>query len=386
MSKIKVENLTKIFGKKEKEGIKLLKEGYCKKEILEKKGLTVGVNNASFEIESNEIFVIMGLSGSGKSTLLRCLNRLIKPSFGSIKIGDTNITKLDKEKLREIRREKFAMVFQNFGLLPFRTIKENTEFGLELYNLSKAQKEQRACDALKKVGLLGWEDKYPKELSGGMQQRVGLARALAVDPEILLMDEPFSALDPLIKKDMQDLLLDLYDELDKTIIFITHDLDEALRLGDKIAIMKDGQIVQIGTSEEILTNPKNDYVKDFIKNVNKSQVLKAKDIMVKPIALIYETEGLNTIKYKMKSNGLSNMLVVSKGKKLKGVLRIEDLNLGILENKTLKEIIKPVKTTGLETTINEIFDDISNMDTPLPVLENDIVKGIIVKGVLLSNL
>jgi len=228
VAKIEVENLTKIFGKKPKKALPLLEKGYSKDEILEKTGNTVGVNSVDFSVEENEIFVIMGLSGSGKSTLLRCINRLIEPTEGKIEVDGINIMELNNEELREQRKEKFGMVFQNFGLFPNRTVIDNAAFGLEIQKVDKETRRKKAREALKKVGLEGYEEQKPDQLSGGMQQRVGLARALAVDTDILLMDEPFSALDPLIKKDMQDQLLDLHQNIAKTIIFITHDLDEAL--------------------------------------------------------------------------------------------------------------------------------------------------------------
>ena len=386
MSNIKVKNVVKIFGNEEKKALKLLNEGYTKEEILKETGMTVGVNNASLEINDNEIFVIMGLSGSGKSTLLRCINNLITPTDGEVIIDGDDITKLDKSEMRELRRKKFGMVFQNFALLPFRTVLENTHFGLEISDIDKKEMEEKAKSSLKKVGLEGWEDKYPDELSGGMQQRVGLARALCIDPDILFMDEPFSALDPLIKKDMQDLLLEIYDELNKTIIFITHDLDEALRLGDNIAIMKDGEIVQIGTPEDILTNSKTDYVEEFVRNVNRGQVLSAEDIMVKPLELVYDNDGPVTARYKMNRNGISSIFVVGKGRKLKGLVRIEDITRIIEEDGDMESIIEETETASLDTPLNEIFDQISKMDTPLPVIENGFLRGIIVKATVLSNL
>lgn len=387
MSSIEVKNVVKIFGDNEQRALKLLKEGDTKEEILKKTGMTVGVNNVSFKVGDNEMFVIMGLSGSGKSTLLRCINKLIEPTSGQIIIDEKDIMKLDKKELRELRRNKFGMVFQNFSLFPFKTVLENTQFGLELLDMEKEAMETRAKQSLKKVGLEGWEDKYPDELSGGMQQRVGLARALCIDPDILLMDEPFSALDPLIKKDMQDLLLEIYDDLNKTIIFITHDLDEALRLGDKIAIMKDGEVVQVGTPEEILTNSKNDYVEEFVKNVNRAQILSAKDIMVRALELAYEGDGPNTARYKMNKNGISSIFVVGKRRKLKGLVRIEEVTRILEEGSTdLSSIIEESKTVGPDTPLSEIFEDISKMDTPLPVVEDGYLRGIIVKATVLSNL
>ncbi len=388
MKKIKVNNLYKIFGSTPDQAIELLKSGYSKEKVLKETGLTVGVNNANFEVNSQEIFVIMGLSGSGKSTLLRCLNRLIDPTQGEVEIDGVNLLNLDKESLRNIRREKFGMVFQNFGLLPNRTVLENAEFGLEIQETSEEEREDKAKDALSKVGLAGWEDKYPNELSGGMQQRVGLARALAIDPDILLMDEPFSALDPLIKRDMQDRLLELYDELNKTIIFITHDLDEALKLGDRIAIMKDGDIVQIGTPEEILTNAENDYVREFVQDVNRSLILTAEDIMTKPLELLYEKDGPHTAMHKMKENEISSIFAVGKQRQFKGIVRIEDA-LDAVNNgqKDLSAIVKDTITAKADENLDELFADIADLDVPLPVVNDDNkLLGIIVKSTILSNL
>ncbi|MTI69314.1 MAG: glycine betaine/L-proline ABC transporter ATP-binding protein [Firmicutes bacterium] len=388
MEKIQVKNLVKIFGDNPKRGLKLLEKGHTKEQILAETGLTVGVNDVSFDINANEIFVIMGLSGSGKSTLLRCLNRLIEPTSGEVMLGDSNITSLDKKELRDVRKHKFGMVFQNFALFPQRTILENTEFGLEVHDdITEENRKEKSLDALEKVGLKGWEDKYPDELSGGMQQRVGLARALAVDPDILLMDEPFSALDPLIKREMQDQLLDLYEELNKTIVFITHDLDEALKLGDRIAIMKDGEVVQVGTAEEILTDAKNDYVREFVQNVNRSQILTAEDIMIKPEELLYENDGIKTAKYKMKRNGLSSMFAVKGKRKYRGIIRLENLIDAKKEKKDIKDLIENTKTARPDETLDELFGDMADLDVPLPVVdEENNLLGIIVKGTVLSNL
>ena len=261
--KIKIEHLSKIFGKRIKSALAYVEQGKSKQEILKKTGATVGVYDANFEIEAGEIFVIMGLSGSGKSTLLRLLNRLIEPTSGRILIDQKDVAKVSKEELLNIRRKTMSMVFQNFGLFPHRTILENTEYGLEVQNVPKEERRKRAEKALENANLLDFKDQYPNQLSGGMQQRVGLARALANDPEILLMDEAFSALDPLIRRAMQDELLELQATFQKTIIFVSHDLNEARKIGDRIMIMKDGKIMQIGTGEEILTNTANDYVNTF---------------------------------------------------------------------------------------------------------------------------
>jgi len=388
VAKIEVKNLTKIFGKKPKKAIPLLEEGYSKDEILEKTGNTVGVNSVDFSVEENEIFVIMGLSGSGKSTLLRCVNRLIEPTEGQIEVDGIDIVDLNNEDLREQRKEKFGMVFQNFALFPNRTIIDNAAFGLEIQKVNKKTRRKKAREALEKVGLEGYEEQYPDQLSGGMQQRVGLARALAVDTDIMLMDEPFSALDPLIKKDMQDQLLDLHQNIDRTIIFITHDLDEALKLGDKIAIMKDGQIVQLGTQEEILTDAANDYVAEFVQDVNRARVLTAEDIMSKPLALLYKGQGPRTALHKMNEENLTSIMVVDDKNRYIGILSIDGVK-EMLDNG--KEDIKPylldIPKASPCDTLDELFNKISDIETPLPVLNaEDKLKGNIVKTNVIANL
>jgi len=389
MGKIEVNNLYKIFGNKPKKALEMLEDGATKQEVLEKIGSTVGVNDASFEVEEGEIFVIMGLSGSGKSTLLRCINRLIEPSSGSIKVDGQEVLDFDTEELRNFREKEFGMVFQNFALLPHRTVLENAMFGLEIQNIEKSERERRTKEALNLVGLDGWEDQYPAQLSGGMKQRVGLARALAVDPEILLMDEPFSALDPLIKKEMQNKLLDLYDEMERTILFITHDLDEALKLGDRIAIMKEGKIIQVGDHEEILTNATNEYVENFVEDVNRSRILTAKDIMSNPVELLYPQDGPRTALHKMKNNGLSSLFVVNRQKILKGIVYIEDVVdlINNDEDKEFEEIIKEIPRAEPEENLRELFAEIADLNAPLPVVnEKDKLLGVIVKTDVLANL
>jgi len=386
--KINAENLYKVFDGKGQKEIEMLKNGMSKDDILEKTGATVGINNASFEVEEGEIFVIMGLSGSGKSTLLRTLNRLVEPTAGKVEIDGTDITDLNKDELRKFRKENFGMVFQNFALFPYRTVLENAEFGLEIQGMDKDKRRKKAKEALKQVGLEGYEEQKPDQLSGGMQQRVGLARALAVDTDILLMDEPFSALDPLIKKDMQDKLLDLYEHIDKTIIFITHDLDEALKLGDRIAIMKDGEIVQVGNHEEILTNAENDYVEEFVQDVNRSRVLTASDIMDKPKAVLYKQDGLRTALHKMRHNEIGSIFVLGEKRKYRGIVTIEDVVESInKDNDNLDEIIKEIPSAEPEESVNDLFSKIADIDTPLPVLDEDQkLKGVIVKTNVVANL
>ncbi len=279
MSKIEINNVYKIFGSNPKSILPMVKEGASKEEILDKTGHTVGLDNVTLKIEEGEIFVCMGLSGSGKSTLIRHLNRLIDPTDGEIIVEGTNVMSLNKQQLIEFRRHKMSMVFQRFGLFPHRTVIDNVGYGLEMQGVADAERKKIAMEKIEAVGLNGFENQYPAQLSGGMQQRVGLARALANDTDIMLMDEAFSALDPLIRSDMQKQLIDLQSELKKTIVFITHDLDESLRLGDHIGILNHGKLVQVGTPVDIIMNPADDYVKAFVKDVNRTKVIKAKTIM-----------------------------------------------------------------------------------------------------------
>ena len=282
MSKIEINNVYKIFGSNPKSVLPKVKKGATKEEILENTGHTVGLDNVSLKIEEGETFVCMGLSGSGKSTLIRHLNRLIDPTDGEILIEGTNVMNLNKEQLIEFRRHKMSMVFQRFGLFPHKTVIQNVGYGLEMQGKDEEERNKISIEKINAVGLSGFENQYPAQLSGGMQQRVGLARALATDTDIMLMDEAFSALDPLIRSDMQKQLIDLQSQLKKTIVFITHDLDESLRLGDHIGILNAGKLVQVGTPEEIIMNPADDYVKAFVKDVNRAKVIKAKIIMKKP--------------------------------------------------------------------------------------------------------
>ena len=281
MSKIEIKNVYKIFGNKPQEVLPMVRDGANKEDVLEKTGHTVGLDNVTLSIEKGETFVCMGLSGSGKSTLIRHLNRLIDPTDGDIIIDGTNIMELNEQQLIDFRKNELSMVFQRFGLFPHKTVIQNIGYGLEIQGKSIEDRNKIAMMQIEAVGLQGFEDQYPSQLSGGMQQRVGLARALATNPEILLMDEAFSALDPLIRSDMQQQLIELQSKLKKTIVFITHDLDESLRLGDHIGILNGGRLVQAGTPEEIIMNPADDYVKAFVKDVNRAKVLKAKTVMIK---------------------------------------------------------------------------------------------------------
>ena len=289
MSKIKIKNIYKIFGHDPNSVMDMVKNGSTKDEVLEQTGHTVGLDNVSLNIEEGETFVCMGLSGSGKSTLIRHLNRLIDPTAGEIFIDGDNVMSFNPDQLIDFRRHKMSMVFQRFGLFPHKTVMQNVGYGLEMQGKSEDERDKTAMEKIEAVGLNGFENQFPNQLSGGMQQRVGLARALATNSDIMLMDEAFSALDPLIRSDMQKQLIDLQSELKKTIVFITHDLDESLRLGDHIGILNAGKLVQVGTPVDIIMNPADDYVKAFVKDVNRAKVIKAKIIMTS----INETNGID---------------------------------------------------------------------------------------------
>lgn len=389
MAAITVKNLFKIFGKSPEKAFPLIEEGKSKDEILEETGNTIGINDASFEVMEKEMFVIMGLSGSGKSTVLRCLNRLIEPTRGTVLIGDEDITKVSKERLLEMRRKKMSMVFQNFGLFPHRTVANNVEYGLEISGMEKEERKQKAYEALDKVGLKGYEEQKPSELSGGMQQRVGLARALANDPEILLMDEAFSALDPLIRADMQDELLELQAEVHKTVVFITHDLDEALKIGDRIAIMKDGYVVQVGTPEEILTNPADDYVKAFVQNVDRTKIITAQAIMRKAPTVQVPKDGPSVAIRNMEKVGVSTTYIVDEKRRLKGVVTIDDaIRLKEEGKKNLEEIINPdIEVAGPNTPINALLTKSIQSKYPIAVIDEDSkLLGIVDRATILAEL
>ncbi len=387
--KIVVTDLIKIFDSNPNKALKLLEKGKSKDEILKETGQTLGVNKVSFTINEGEMFVVMGLSGSGKSTILRCLNRLIEPSLGSIEIDGIDITKLNDKELRKVRQEKTAMVFQQFALLPHRTVLKNTLFGLELQNVPKPEREERARKALELVGLKGWEDQFPDQLSGGMKQRVGLARALTNDSDILLMDEAFSALDPLIREEMQDELLSIQQKMNKTIVFITHDLNEALKLGDRIAFLRDGALVQVGTPEDIITNPADDYIEKFVRGVDKSKVLTTSDVMKKPKPVITFRDGPNSALRIMKENGISSVFVVDKEKNYKGLITV-DMALEAKKEgiQSLSEVkLLDTYVYDMETPLRDIMTEIAESKYPIAVVDAEKkLSGIIVRGSVLAAL
>ncbi len=319
-SKIRIENLIKIYGSQPHQALNLFRNGGTREEILKKTGHVLGIADVSFDIKQGELFVIMGLSGSGKSTLVRCINRLIDPTSGHIFIDDEDVAHADISRLRDIRRRKIAMVFQRFGLFPHKTVAENAAYGLKVQGMGKEERRQKALETLKAVGLLEWADYLPSSLSGGMQQRVGLARALATDAEILLMDEAFGALDPLIRRVMQDELIRLQEELHKTIVFISHDIQEALRIGDRVAVMKDGAIVQIGTPEELVTKPADEYIRAFMQDVNRAQVLKTGSIVRQTVPVILGQSSVPAALEQMQRTDLRTMYVVNRSNAPVGLL------------------------------------------------------------------
>jgi glycine betaine/proline transport system ATP-binding protein len=373
MSIIKVNGLFKIFGHDPKRVFPMIEKGMTKNEILDKTGCGVGINNASFEIHKKEIFVLMGLSGSGKSTVIRCLNRLIEPTRGEVLIDGQDIMKMSKEELLQVRRSKLSMVFQHFGLLPHRSVIRNVEYGLEVAGTPAAEARKSAEEALELVGLKGYEDSMPSELSGGMQQRVGLARALASDPEVLLMDEAFSALDPLIRTQMQDELLELQARMHKTIVFITHDLDEALKLGDRIGIMKDGCVVQIGTPEEILTNPADEYVERFVENVDRSKVITASSLMRKARTITVPKDGSHVAVRAMEKQGVSSIFAVNTDRQLQGLLTVDD---AVKLERAKKQDVSEALQTNLfvadpDTPIADLLTTAMNARYPIAIQDDE---------------
>jgi glycine betaine/proline transport system ATP-binding protein len=388
MPKIKIEHLTKVFGPRPEQALRMLDEGASNAEIR-KTGNAVGVADVSFEVEQGELLVIMGLSGSGKSTLLRCLNRLNPSSRGSIYIDGDDITKFDRERLLELRRRKISMVFQHFALFPRRSVADNAAYGLEVQGVDPAVRREQAVEALELVGLKGWEDSYPGQLSGGMQQRVGLARALAVKSDILLMDEAFSALDPLIRRDMQQELASLQRRMKKTIVFITHDLDEALQLGDRIVLMKDGRVVQIGAPEEILNHPADDYVKRFVENVDMSRVLTARSVMGRAPEVAFPQDGPRTVLRKMTESSDTSILVVERDRTLVGMAMLDELAKAAQDGRqSIDDLIqRDAPSIGPDMPLTEIINLMAQWPYRLPVVdENRKLLGVVTRPQVIDAL
>jgi len=393
-SKLAVKGVYKIFGGNPKEALERIERGEDKDTIFAATGLTVGVADATFTVEEGEVFVVMGLSGSGKSTMVRMLNRLIEPSSGTITLNGRDITKMKRKELIEVRRRSISMVFQSFALMPHQTVLQNTAFGLNVAGMKRAEREKRALEALDAVGLKANADSYPDELSGGMKQRVGLARALATDPEILLMDEAFSALDPLIRTEMQDELLRLQSEQARTVVFITHDLDEAMRVGDRIAIMEGGRIVQVGTPDEIVRSPADDYVRSFFRGVDVSRVFTAGDVARRDQLTVVDRSGasLRTALSHLDQSGRQVAVVNDRARLLQGVVTVDsiarqlnavaDSKDGDIESAFVDDA--PVLAS---TALTDIMTRVAESPWPVPVVDDQgRYVGAVSKATLLLTL
>jgi glycine betaine/proline transport system ATP-binding protein len=387
---IRAESLSKVFGRRGRQALEMRRSGKSKAEVERETGSTIGVFDADFEVYRGEIFVVIGLSGSGKSTLLRLINRLIEPTEGEVYLDGELISEMPVKQLRRVRRQKMGMVFQHFGLLPNRTVLDNITFGLEVQGVGSEERKKRGHEALEMVGLEGQGDKQIVELSGGMKQRVGLARALATGQEILLMDEPFSALDPLIRRDMQNLFLDIQGEVHRTVVFVTHDLDEALRLGHRVAIMKDGEIVQLGTPENILREPANEYVERFVEDVDYSKVRQVEAVMVEPKEVAYISEGPTVVLRRMRQAGLSHVFVLDSERRLVGLAEAEEVaRLAERDERELRGAVdEEAPKVARRTSLREILPlFIDEREAPVAVVDKgERLEGVIVRGALIAGL
>ena len=386
-SEIVCQNLWKVFGPNPESALDLVNNGGTKQEVLEQTEHVIAVKDVSFEVHENETFVIMGLSGSGKSTLVRCINRLMEPTKGTILIDGVDIANMNDAELRKLRRHKLSMVFQGFGLLPHRSVLDNVTFGLEVRGEVKKERQKKANQALEMVGLKGWEKSRIYELSGGMQQRVGLARALAVDPEIILMDEPFSALDPLIRRQMQDEFINLRSVMKKTVVFITHDLLEALKLGDRIAIMRDGEIVQLGSPEEIVAQPADEYVSEFVKDVPLVKVIPAHSIMEEPPVIVESDESIETAIEKMETDQVPVAFITHTRGRLKGTMTMEQAVAGAQNGLSRAGEVAQAEFSSVspDALLEECLQLVAEDETPVAVLdEEQHLLGIITRLALLQ--
>jgi len=370
---LEVKGLWKIFGPKAESLLNADKPLSSKTEIREKTGCVLAIRDISFSVRRGEFFVLMGLSGSGKSTVIRCLLRLIEPTKGSIIINGEDICAYDKKQLMHLRRHTTSMVFQYFGLFPHRSVLDNVAYGLKVQNISKEERYARAHEAIETVGLKGWEDYMPGALSGGMQQRVGIARALTTEPEILLMDEPFSGLDPLIRREMQDELIELQDKVQKTIIFVTHDLHEALKMGDRIAIMRDGEIIQVGAPEDVISHPADAYVREFVQDASPAKVYTAGRVMDEPDALVYEWQGKKAALHILRDAKEDYAFVVGRNRKFLGLLTLKRLkSLLQTEGASIKDAMEPDPgVTNPDAVLEDLFPLAAEADYPIAVVDED---------------
>ena len=386
---VDVQGLWKVFGADPERALDPANRAKSRSEIQDELGLVVGLRDVSFGVDQGQIFVVMGLSGSGKSTLVRALIRLVEPTRGSVHIDGEDVLSYSPSQLMQFRRQKIAMVFQNYGLLPHRSVLDNVALGLEIRGIDKETRYQMASESIDTVGLSGWEDYRPSEMSGGMQQRVGLARALAVDPEILLMDEPFSGLDPLIRRELQDELISLQTKLHKTIVFITHDLNEALKIGDRIAVMRDGEIIQEGSPEEIVTLPTDEYVTEFVQDVSRAKVIQAQAIMQEAEVVVYERQGPRAAVHIMDSHSLEAVFLIGRDFTLRGVLTKDRAMELVDEGRRSLEgaEVEPATTTTPDALIDDIIPIAAQSRHPIAVVgDTRALLGEIRRGALLAGM
>lgn len=385
---LSAEHVTKIYGLNRPAAEKLMKKGGSKEEVYKKTGATVALWDVNFEVKKGEVFVIMGLSGSGKSTIIRCFNRLLTPTAGSICYRGCDIGKMDNRELLDLRRSKISMVFQHFGLFTHRSVLNNVAYGLEVRNLPKAEREETAMRIIEMVGLSGWENKPIASLSGGMKQRVGIARALTSNPDVLLMDEPFSALDPLVRRDMQFELLSIQQKLEKTILFITHDVDEAFKLGDRVAIMRDAKIVQIDTPDRISTEPADSYVRDFVQDADRTRILTASHVMRNPACLIRAWTDPSAAIMEMQRTQWNSAFVVDNRMHLIGILSIDCAMKAKQSGQAISEMIdREVLTMKQDTLLSDILPLSAQTTYPIAVVDDGgMLKGIVSKSDIIASL
>ena len=382
------ENLWKVFGDGAEELAESIEPGQSREDVLAETGCVLAVRDISFDVPEGETFVIMGLSGSGKSTLVRCLSRLIEPTLGHVHVDGEDLLAMNKQQLRDVRRHKMGMVFQHFGNFPHKRVLENVVYGLQVQGIDKATQQSRAEEVIELVGLSGWEHRYPHELSGGMQQRVGLARALAVDPEILLFDEPFSALDPLIRRDMQDQLIGLQRLVKKTMVFITHDFLEAIKVGDRVAIMKDGEFVQVGTPEELVSNPIDDYVRDFTRDVPRSKVLTARSVMTEPSVYATANESLADLISTMTSQECECAVVVDDEGRFIGTVHVDDVarNGSATHTSVASTMQDSCPIAEADTSLEQLIHLVIDNDAPIAVLDDGRCIGTVTRAEAMAAL
>lgn len=385
---LSADGVTKIYGMNKGAAEKMMRSGSNKEEVYKKTGATVALWDVNFQVHHGELFTIMGLSGSGKSTILRCFNRLLAPTSGRVSYRDRDIGEMGNKELLELRRNKISMVFQHFGLFTHRTVINNVAYGLEVRNMPKAERTEKAMRLIEMVGLNGWEDKPISSLSGGMKQRVGIARALANDPDVLLMDEPFSALDPLVRRDMQFELLSIQRKLEKTVLFITHDVDEAFKLGDKVAIMRDGKIIQMGTPYDISTDPADDYVKDFVQGADRKQILTARHVMRNPPCIMQHKAALATAMTEMSRAHSTSVFVVDNRMRLTGIVSAEGAIRARTMGLPVSEVIeRDIISTTEDTLLSDILPLSAQSNYPIAVLDSTgVLKGVVTKSDVITSL